>query len=202
MSNDPGKNLLFAGVGGQGTLLVSELTARAALHAGFDVKKTEVHGAAQRGGSVVSHVRYASRVFSPLIPAGEVDILLSLEKLEGLRWAHYVRENGIILLNDEERMPQSMSEKKVDYPQKIEEFLEKKEFALQTIDATSVAIECGNYRAANVVLLGAMSAHSRIADEHWIAVLKESLAPHIVDVNLRAFERGKQRVDSFGMKIM
>ena len=89
--NHSGKNLLFAGVGGQGILLVSELAARAAIHAGFDAKKTEVHGAAQRGGSVVSHVRFGPKVYSPLSPAGEVDILLSLEKLEGLRWAHYVR---------------------------------------------------------------------------------------------------------------
>ena len=192
MNHSTGKNILFAGVGGQGILLVAELSARAAIHAGYDAKKTEVHGAAQRGGSVVSHVRYGEKVYSPLIATGEVDILLSLEKLEGLRWAHYVRPGGLIVLNDEERMPQPMSEKKVDYPGNIREFLSEKGFSAQIIDANSLATELGNYRVANTILLGAITPHAEIEDEHWIAVMKESLNPKIVDLNLRAFEKGKQ----------
>jgi indolepyruvate ferredoxin oxidoreductase beta subunit len=132
----PGKNLLFAGVGGQGILLVSELAARAAIHAGFDVKKTEVHGAAQRGGSVVSHVRFAQKVFSPLSPAGEVDILLALEKLEGLRWAHYVRDGGLIILNDEIRVPARLSDKPVEYPKDTEEFLTSKGFRVRQLSGS------------------------------------------------------------------
>lgn len=192
MNHSTGKNILFAGVGGQGILLVAELSARAAIRAGYDAKKTEVHGAAQRGGSVVSHVRYGEKVYSPLIATGEVDILLSLEKLEGLRWAHYVRPGGLIVLNDEERMPQPMSEKKVDYPGNIREFLSEKGFSAQIIDANSLATELGNYRVANTILLGAITPHAEIEDEHWIAVMKESLNPKIVDLNLRAFEKGKQ----------
>jgi indolepyruvate ferredoxin oxidoreductase beta subunit len=192
MNNSTGKNLLFAGVGGQGILLISELTARAAIHAGFDVKKTEAHGAAQRGGSVVSHVRFSQKVYSPLSKVGDVDILLSLEKLEGLRWAHYVKDGGIILLNNEERSPQPMTEKKVEYPQNIEEFLSSKGYNVQAIDAVSIASEMGNYRAANTILLGAMAQHTGIADEHWFAVMKENLNPKILELNLNAFEKGKE----------
>lgn len=193
MNNDHhGKNLLFAGVGGQGILLVSELAARAAIHAGFDAKKTEVHGAAQRGGSVVSHVRFGPKVYSPLSPAGEVDILLSLEQLEGLRWAHYVREGGLIVLNDEIRVPARLTDKPVQYPENIVEFLTAKGYRVVIINANSVATELGNYRAANIVLLGAVADHTGIADEHWEAVMKESLNPKILELNLKAFEKGKE----------
>jgi len=188
----PGKNLLFAGVGGQGILLVSELAARAAIHAGFDAKKTEVHGAAQRGGSVVSHVRFGPKVYSPLSPAGEVDILLSLEQLEGLRWAHYVREGGLIVVNDEIRVPARLSDKPVQYPENVVKFLTAKGYRVVCINANSVATELGNYRAANIVLMGAMVDHTGIADEHWETIMKESLNPRILEINLQAFRRGKE----------
>ncbi|MDH3251510.1 MAG: indolepyruvate oxidoreductase subunit beta [Ignavibacteria bacterium] len=186
------KNLLFAGVGGQGILLVSELAARAAIHAGFDTKKTEVHGAAQRGGSVVSHVRFGPKVYSPLASAGEVDILLSLEKLEGLRWAHYVKEGGLIVLNDEIRLPARLTDTPVQYPENVVEFLTARGYRVVSIDANSVAAELGNYRAANTVLMGAMAEHTGIANEHWEIVMKESLNAKILDLNLRAFRRGKE----------
>jgi indolepyruvate ferredoxin oxidoreductase beta subunit len=192
MSNTTGENLLFAGVGGQGILLTAELAARAAIHAGFDAKKTEVHGAAQRGGSVVSHVRFSERVYSPLTPAGEVDILLAMEKLEGLRWAHYVRDGGTIILNSEQRMPAAMDSKGVNYPANIDSFLTGKGYSVTVIEATDFATSLGNFRTANIVLLGAMSELTGIADEHWLAVMKENLNPKILDVNLRAFEKGKE----------
>ena len=189
-------NLLFAGVGGQGILLVSELASRAAIQAGYDAKKTEVHGAAQRGGSVVSHVRFGPKVYSPLSPAGEVDLLLSLEQLEGLRWAHYVREGGLIVLNDEIRVPARLADKPVQYPEKVVEFLTAKGFRVVFVNANSVATELGNYRAANIVLMGAMAEHTGIADEHWEMVMKESLNPKILELNLRAFRRGKELSNS------
>ena len=192
MNNADSRNLLFAGVGGQGILLVAELAARAAIHAGYDVKKTEVHGAAQRGGSVVSHVRFAPKVYSPLIPVGEADILLALEKLEGLRWAHYVRPGGVIVINDEERIPAPLDSKPVEYPPDVEGFLRGKGFVVQTVAATAIAAELGNYRAANVILLGAIARHSGIGDEHWEVVMKESLNPKILDVNLQVFKKGKE----------
>jgi indolepyruvate ferredoxin oxidoreductase beta subunit len=189
-------NLLFAGVGGQGILLVSELAARAAIHSGFDAKKTEVHGAAQRGGSVVSHVRFGPKVHSPLSPVGEVDILLSLEKLEGLRWAHYVREGGLIVLNDEIRVPARLTDKPVQYPENVVGFLTAKGYRVVCIDANSVATELGNFRAANIVLMGAMAEHTGIAVEHWETIMKESLNPKILELNLRAFKRGKELSNS------
>jgi len=200
-NNHHGKNLLFAGVGGQGILLVSELAARAAIHAGFDAKKTEVHGAAQRGGSVVSHVRFAQKIYSPLSPAGEVDILLALEKLEGLRWAHYVRDGGLIILNDEIRVPARLTDKPVDYPKDIEAFLTGKGFQVLCVDANALATELGNYRAANTVLMGAMAEHTGLGDEHWIAVMKESLNPKLLELNLKAFEKGKELLVATHAKI-
>ncbi len=195
-NNHMSKNLLFAGVGGQGILLVSELAARTAIHAGFDAKKTEVHGAAQRGGSVVSHVRFGPKVYSPLSSTGDVDILLSLEKLEGLRWAHYVKEGGLIVLNDEIRVPARLTNTPVQYPDNVVEFLTAQGYRIVSIDANSVATELGNYRAANTVLLGAMAEHTGIADEHWETVMKESLNPKILELNLRAFRRGKELSNS------
>jgi indolepyruvate ferredoxin oxidoreductase beta subunit len=192
MSSTTGKNLFFAGVGGQGILLTAELAARVAIRANFDAKKTEVHGAAQRGGSVVSHVRFSERVYSPLTPVGEVDILLAMEKLEGLRWAHYVRDGGTIILNSEQRMPAAMDSKGVNYPSNIDSFLTSKGYSVTVIEATDIATSLGNYRTANIVLLGAMSELTGIADEHWLAVMKENLNPRILDVNLRAFEKGRE----------
>jgi len=200
MNASHGKNLLFAGVGGQGILLVAELAARAAIHAGFDVKKTEVHGAAQRGGSVVSHVRFSAKVYSPLSPVGEVDILLSLEKLEGLRWAHYVRSGGLIVLNNEERPPMPLDAKPVEYPKNIEGLLREQHFIVRTIDATGEAIRLGNYRVANTILLGAIAEQTGIGDEHWEAVMREFLQPKILDANIKAFVKGKELAAGFAVQ--
>jgi indolepyruvate ferredoxin oxidoreductase beta subunit len=190
MSGRRGRNVLFSGVGGQGVLLIAELVARTAIRAGFDAKKTEVHGAAQRGGSVVSHVRYAPKVYSPLIPSGEVDILVALEQLEGLRWAHTVRPGGLIVLNSEERIPASIDGKPVDYPGEIEPFLSGKGYDVKVLDAQAIAVGLGNYRAANIVLLGAIFTATGIPEEEWFAVMKASLPPHILELNLSAFREG------------
>jgi indolepyruvate ferredoxin oxidoreductase beta subunit len=190
MPNESGKNILFAGVGGQGILLVAELAARAAIHAGFDAKKTEVHGAAQRGGSVVSHVRFSPNVYSPLIPAGEADILLALEKLEGLRWAHFVRPGGLIVLNEEERVPAQLDGNRVEYPRQIDTFLAEKGFHTVLINATELATALGNYRAANTVLLGAIGEAAGIPMDSWMTVLKQNIPAKILEINLKAFEQG------------
>jgi len=190
MNDREGRNILFCGVGGQGVLLIAEIVARTAIQAGFDAKKTEVHGAAQRGGSVVSHVRYSSKVYSPLIPSGEVDILVALEQLEGLRWAHTVRPGGLIVLNSEERMPASIDGKPVAYPEKVEPFLAGKGYDVKVLDAQAMAVELGNYRAANIVLLGAIFSATGIPEDQWTAVMKGSLPPHILELNLAAFRKG------------
>lgn len=192
MTPTKGMNILFSGVGGQGVLLISELVARTAMQAGYDVKKTEVHGAAQRGGSVVSHVRFAPRVFSPLIPAGEADILLALEKLEGLRWAHYVRPGGLVVMNAEERVPASIDGNKVEYPAEIERFLAGKGLVVRCIDAQAAAVGLGNYRAANTVLLGAILEETGIPMDRWTQVLTQSLPARFLDLNLAALRRGME----------
>ncbi|HLB00837.1 MAG TPA: indolepyruvate oxidoreductase subunit beta [Bacteroidota bacterium] len=195
-------NILFSGVGGQGVLLISELVARTAMHAGFDVKKTEVHGAAQRGGSVVSHVRFGPRIYSPLIPAGEADILVALEKLEGLRWAHYVRPGGLIVLNTEERIPAAIDANPVVYPKDIESFLSKKGFVVRSVDAHAVALGLGNHRAANTVLLGAMMDDTGIPAEQWTRVMTASLPAKFLDLNLTALRRGMEIAGSAAQSVV
>lgn len=191
MTHSNNKNILFAGVGGQGTLVASEIVARAAVYAGFDVKKSEIHGASQRGGPVVSHVRFANEVHSPLTPAGEVDILIGLEQLETLRWAHYVKPGGFIVLNTEEIPPAQFGDQFVAYPDGIEAFLRSKGFEVVAVDAPSIAKEIGNAKVVNVALLGAASLQLGIADDIWLKVFEDHFPAKIRDVNVRAFVKGK-----------
>jgi indolepyruvate ferredoxin oxidoreductase beta subunit len=187
-----GMNILFAGVGGQGVLLLSELVALAAIKAGFDAKKTEVHGAAQRGGSVTSHVRFSDKVHSPLTPSGEVDLLVGLEKLEALRWAHYLKEKGEIVLNQLVIQPAQFSEKPLPYPREVEAFLRGKGYSLHLLDATAIAKKLGNIRVANVVILGALSRLTDLIDEAlWTETIREILPARFLDVNLKAFQLGR-----------
>jgi len=188
-----GMNILFAGVGGQGVLLLSELVAQTAIEAGFDAKKTEVHGAAQRGGSVTSHVRFSEKVYSPLAPSGEVDLLVGLEKLEGLRWAHYLKEKGEIVLNQVVIQPAQFSEKPLPYPRDIEAFLRGRGYSLHLVDATAIAKKLGNIRVANVVILGALSRLTGLIDESlWSETIREILPAKFLEINLRAFQAGRE----------
>jgi indolepyruvate ferredoxin oxidoreductase beta subunit len=187
-----GMNILFAGVGGQGVLLLSELVAQTALKAGFDAKKTEVHGAAQQGGSVTSHVRFSDKVYSPLAPLGKVDLLVGLEKLEGLRWAHYLKEKGDIVLNQLVIQPAQFSEKTLPYPRDIEAFLRGKGYSLHLVDATAIAKKLGNIRVANVVILGALSRLIDLIDPRlWSEAVREILPAKFLEINLRAFQAGR-----------
>ena len=189
MENDV-TNLLFAGVGGQGVLLASELTARTAINNNFDAKKSEVHGVAQRGGAVVSHVRFGTKVFSPLCWRGKVDIFMALEKLEALRWAHYVKKGGVIIINDQIIHPAQFLEKPVAYPENIIPFLESKGFTIHFIDCRSIARELGNVRAFNVVLLGFASQLLRLEKEIWIKTLRENIPEKFYELNENAFYKG------------
>ena len=183
-------NILISGVGGQGAVLVSELLAQAALAAGHDVKQGEFHGVAQRGGAVFSHVRFGERVYSPVTRLGEVDYLLALEKLEALRYAHFLKPGGTIILNDHKVEPIRTGDER-PYPENSIEFLESKGFNVVATKATEMAIEMGNHRAANVVLLGALSASLDIPAEVWDAVLEERIPERLLDLNRRAFTAGR-----------
>jgi len=187
----PVTNVLIAGVGGQGVILSSELLALAALADGRDVKQGEFHGVAQRGGAVFSHVRFGDRVHSPMTPRGQVDFLLALEKLEALRYAHYVRPGGTVIVNDHQVEPVRMADPR-PYPTQAVDFLEGKGFDVTLVPATAMAIELGNYRAANVILLGTLATRLDIPAATWEATLAGRVPKRLLELNLKAFSAGRQ----------
>jgi indolepyruvate ferredoxin oxidoreductase beta subunit len=182
-------NVILAGVGGQGVILASELLAMAAVHVGHDVKQTEVHGIAQRGGSVHSHVRFGGRVYSPLIKPGEADVLIATEKLESLRFAHYMREGGVIVMSSYELPPIGAGGQ---YPHEAVDFLRSKGFRVIAFNATEQAAALGNPRVSNVMLLGAASPYLNISEEIWKATLEDRLPAGLLEINRKAFAEGRR----------
>lgn len=183
-------NVFLVGVGGQGIVLASRVLAALAFEAGFDVKQNEVHGLSQRGGSVTGHVRWGQEVHSPVIMEGEAHFILSLEELEALRWAHFVRPDGLIVTDQRHIAPASVTAGGQDYPGDIPERLA--EFApVVSVPAHKIATELGNPRAANVVLLGALSAHvPGFSPDAWKAAVTACVPAKHLDLNLTAFNRG------------
>ena len=186
-------NVSLVGVGGQGILLTSDVLALAAMHAGLDVKKSEIHGMSQRGGSVISQVRFGTRVHSPIIPDGQSDVLVSFERTEALRYAHLAKPGAKILVNDMDRIPVTVSSGLQAAVQDADRRLAAYP-GLKLIDANPLAIQAGNLRAANIVLLGALSAFVPFAEEHWQSALRERIPAKLLDVNLRAFAAGRAAV--------
>ncbi len=184
-------NILLVGVGGQGIILASEIMADVFMEAGFDVKKSEVHGMAQRGGSVPTHVRFGTKVFSPLIKEGEVDIFLAFEELEALRYLSYLSPQPIILLNEQRLNPPSVSLGNEAYPENIHEILSKRAKQFKAIPAIEWALKEGDARAANVVLLGALYAILSIPEKIWTDTILRRFPPKAGPVNLEAFRLGK-----------
>jgi len=183
-------DVLIAGVGGQGIILASEIMALAALKEGLDVKQAEVHGMSQRGGSVVSTLRYGEKVHSPLIMAGTADILLGFEKLEAYRMAEAVKPNGVIIVNDQEIYPITVASGKEKYPENLEELLKGTGRKIVIINAFRIAEDLGEVRAVNVVVLGALASQLDLSKESWLSAVQEKVPPKTVQVNLKAFERG------------
>ncbi len=190
-------NIFLAGVGGQGILLASELISNAALMAGFDVKKSEVHGMAQRGGSVVSAVRFGTRVYSPLITHGEADFLLAFEILEALRNVNYLKPHGKLVTSTQSIIPLSVSSGGGKMPDDIKGRLRKAVNSPIFIDAISLAKGAGNTRTANVVLLGALSLFVDIPEKLFIEAIKTGIKPRFVDVNIKAFKLGREAVRDY-----
>lgn len=188
------KSLLLAGVGGQGILLASDIICKVMMEKGYDVKKSEVHGMAQRGGCVTSHVRYGNKVYSPLARKGDVDIIVSFEKLEALRYLDYLKPGGLVLVNDEEIYPPSVNLGEADYPRGIYESL-RSQFGSENVKVVSgpeLAEKAGNRRAVNTVMLGAISRFIPEIDAGgWMKVLTEMLPEKIVKANLKAFDLGR-----------
>jgi len=184
-------NILIAGVGGQGVLLVSEILSEACLRSGYDVKKSEVHGMAQRGGSVTSHVRFGKQIHSPLIEKGQADVLLSFEKLEALRWIAFLKPEGTVLVNAQQIPPITVSSGAATYPEDVLERLRERTSRVIVVDGIGIAQKVGNPRVVNVALLGALSNHLNIEENIWREAISAKVPPKTIVVNLKAFEAGR-----------
>jgi indolepyruvate ferredoxin oxidoreductase beta subunit len=189
-------DFLLVGVGGQGVLLASDVLAEVGLRAGYDAKKSEVHGMAQRGGSVVSHVRWAKKVLSPLIGLGEVDYLLALEKLEALRYIEMLRPGGTVIVNDHRIPPVSVSSGGDEYPddQRVWRVLTEVTDDVHFVPGVELAEELGNARASNVVMLGALSKSLDVDLDIWLEVIAERVPEKYVELNHQAFLKGRTRL--------
>jgi indolepyruvate ferredoxin oxidoreductase beta subunit len=185
-------NILLVGVGGQGILLASEILSETCMLAGFDVKKSEIHGMSQRGGSVVSHVRYGTEVFSPIVPEGEGDILFGFELMETCRSLPLLKEGGTVVANDLRISPPSVLMGQERYPDGIAERIEALFPDFLLVDGQKIATDAGNARAANTVLLGAVSRRLDIAEEFWVKALEKMVPPRALEVNKKAFMLGRE----------
>ena len=183
------RNIMIVGVGGQGTLLASRILGNTVINEGYDVKVSEVHGMSQRGGSVVTYVKYGEKVYSPIIDRGEADIILAFEMLEAYRALPYLKKGGKIIVNDQSIDPMPVIIGAMEYPENIKGKLEDK-IDLLTVDALKYAKEAGNAKAVNVVLIGVMAKLTDIPYENWIETIKTTVPPKFLDVNLKAFELG------------
>jgi indolepyruvate ferredoxin oxidoreductase beta subunit len=186
-------SLMFAGVGGQGSLLGAEITSLAAVLSEYDVKQTEVHGVSQRGGSVETHVRFGGKVYSPTVTPGEADVIIGLEKLEALRFAHYVNpDSGTILVNDFEIVPASVAGAEENYPHHVIEHLQERGLSVTRIRASHIAHELGDARMANVVMLGVLTTLLPLSIDAWQEALRMRLPPRYHDANVLAFDAGRK----------
>jgi indolepyruvate ferredoxin oxidoreductase beta subunit len=187
-------NVLVAGVGGQGVILASDIMSEVFMEAGYDVKKSEIHGMAMRGGIVTSHFRFGKKVYSPLIKEGEVDILFAFEQLEGLRWINHLRPKGKIIMNDHKVNPPVVNLGEMEYPKEIPETIRDKFKDFYLVKGTEIALQMGDARAANVVLLGAMSKFFEIKEDLWLKTILGYLPPKVHDLNRKAFATGREQV--------
>ena len=185
-------DIMVVGVGGQGTLLTSRIIGKTALGAGYDVKLSEVHGMAQRGGSVVTYVRFGDKVYTPTVEEGKADVLIAFEKLEAKRYAHYLKKDGIINVNDCEISPMSVVIGNAKYPENIIEEL-RKTHTVYTIDGKEIAKSLGNSKVLNSVVLGLGAKYIGFSEQEWLDVLKSTVPPKTVDVNVLAFKAGYEK---------
>ena len=182
-------NIMIVGVGGQGTLLASRILGKVAIKEGYDVKVSEVHGMSQRGGSVVTYVKYGEKVYSPIIDKGEADLILAFEMLEAYRALPFLKKGGKILANDQQMNPMPVITGAMSYPEDIAKKLSDK-VDLQVIDALALAKQAGTFKAVNVVLIGFLAKSMDVAKEVWLEVIKETVPPKFLEMNIKAFELG------------
>ncbi len=184
------KSIMIVGVGGQGTLLASRLLGRALLAEGYDVKISEVHGMSQRGGSVVTYVKYGDKVASPIVNEGEADIILSFEQLEAARWLPFLKKGGKVITNTQCMDPMPVINGTAKYPEHILESLKATGADLIAVDALGLAVQAGSSKAVNVALIGLMAAATDIPKETWQQVIRETVPPKFTEMNLKAFDLG------------
>ncbi len=183
------KNIMIVGVGGQGTLLTSRILGNMTRKAGYDVKISEVHGMAQRGGSVVTYVRYGDNVAEPIVEEGCADVLIAFERLEALRYAHFLKKDGVLIVNDVRMDPMPVAIGAAKYPENIIEDLSKK-YKVISLDAKEEAIKLGNARVFNTIIIGVAAKRMDFDRDMWVEVIKETVKPKTVDINVKAFNLG------------
>ena len=183
------KNIMIVGVGGQGTLLTSRILGGLATAGGYDVKLSEVHGMAQRGGSVVTFVRYGEKVAEPIVEEGQADVLIAFERLEALRYAHFLKENGALIINDWRIDPIPVVIGDAEYPEGIIETL-KKDHKVYTVDATEESKKLGNPRVFNLIVLGIAAQHMDFSKEEWYRVIEDTVPQKTIEINKQAFDVG------------
>lgn len=183
-------SIMIVGVGGQGSLLASKLLGRLLMDEGYDVKVSEVHGMSQRGGSVVTYVRFGDKVYSPIITEGEADVIIAFEKLEAARYAKYLKSDGTIVVNTQQIDPMPVIIGSATYPESVLDELTSKGLNIEAFDALSLALEAGSSKAVNIVLMGCAAKRFDIPYERWIAAIENTVAPRFVEMNKKAFELG------------
>ena len=183
------KNIMIVGVGGQGTLLTSRILGGITVDAGYDVKLSEVHGMAQRGGSVVTFVRYGEKVAEPIVEEGQADLLIAFEMLEAKRYAHFLKKDGVLVVNEQRIDPITVVTGAATYPEGIVEELEK-EYSVLKINAMDEALKLGNSKVFNIIVLGMAAKHMDFSKEDWLKVIEKTVPPKTVDMNKKAFLLG------------
>lgn len=183
------KNIMIVGVGGQGTLLTSRILGGITTAAGYDVKLSEVHGMAQRGGSVVTFVRYGKAVAEPIVEEGQADVLIAFERLEALRYAHFLKKDGVIIVNDQRIDPITVVTGAAKYPENIIETLSMKHKVI-SVDAMGEAKKLGNSKVFNTIIIGVAAKHMDFAKEDWLKIIEKTVPAKTIDMNKAAFEAG------------
>lgn len=183
------KNIMIVGVGGQGTLLTSRILGGIMLDAGYEVKMSEVHGMAQRGGSVVTFVRYGDTVREPIVEEGQADVLIAFERLEALRYAHFLKKDGVLIVNDQRIDPMPVVTGAAEYPENIIENLSKSHRVI-SVDAMEEAKKLSNPKVFNVVVIGVAAQYMDFDKEEWLKVIEKTVKPKFIDINKKAFEVG------------
>jgi len=185
-------NILFCGVGGQGILLASEVTAYSLLASGLEVRKSEVHGMAQRGGSVTAHLRYGTRVYSPLISPGEADIVVAFEMMEAVRYLPFMHSSTKVIVNTHKIYPPAVATGKLTYPENVLDELTNRDIHVKKLDAFEIAAGVGEVRSVNIVMVGVLSTYLPIDGQVFVDVMNERIPERFRDVNIRAFQEGRK----------